>query len=196
MELSQLEEDQSSISTDYDHVSDLVLPGSLNPSIKFWITRMNVLCFGHLVDSHFGTPFFAGNIYTVVSPRYNEWGTDYWLEQCLEGKKTLMRSVTDSQGIEFLIGSMVIKGEYLTHDERTWKKGGYVFQYYKLGQVVYHFTNLVIGTNLQLQTIPSKNSSKVWYFLPYSEHKKLMETISIRSDIDGLLEWPSRYLKQ
>jgi hypothetical protein len=35
MELYQLEEDQSSISTDYDHVSDHVLPGSLNPSIKF-----------------------------------------------------------------------------------------------------------------------------------------------------------------
>jgi hypothetical protein len=35
MELSRLEEDQSSISTGYDHVSDLVLPISLNPSIKF-----------------------------------------------------------------------------------------------------------------------------------------------------------------
>jgi hypothetical protein len=71
------------------------------------------------VDSHVGTPFFVGNIYTVVSPRGNEWGTDYWLGHCLEGKKTLMRSITDSKGIEFLIGSMVIKGEYLTQDERT-----------------------------------------------------------------------------
>ena len=61
-----------------------------------------------------------------------------------------MWSVTDFEGIEFLFGLMVIKGEYLTHDERTWKKGGYVFQYYKLGQVVYHFKKLVIGTNLQL----------------------------------------------
>jgi hypothetical protein len=140
------------------------------------------------VDSHVGTPFFAGHIYAVVSPRDNEWGTDYWLAHCLEGKKTLMRSVTDSEGIEFLIGSMVIKGEYLTQDERTWKKGGYVFQDYKPGQVVYHFMNLVVGTNLQLQTMPSKNSSKVCYFLPYSEHEKLMETINIRSDPDGLLE--------
>jgi hypothetical protein len=113
------------------------------------------------VDSCVGTPFFAGNIYTVVSPRGNEWGTDYWLAHCLEGKKTLMRSVTDSEGIEFMIGSMVIKGEYLTQDERTWKKGGYVFQYYRPGEVVYHFMNLVVGTNLQLQTMPSKNSSKV-----------------------------------
>jgi hypothetical protein len=59
-----------------------------------------------------------------------------------------MRSVTDFEGIEFLIGSMVIKGEYLTRDERTRKKGGYVFQYYKPRQFVYHFTNLVVGTNL------------------------------------------------
>ena len=65
-------------------------------------------------------------------------------------------------------------------DERTKNKGGYVFQYYKPGQVVYNFTN----------------SSKVWYFLPYSEHEKLMETIIIRSELDGLLEWPSRYVKQ
>jgi hypothetical protein len=35
MESSQLEEDQSNISIDYDHVSYLVLPGSLIPSIKF-----------------------------------------------------------------------------------------------------------------------------------------------------------------
>ena len=60
MELSQLEEDQSNISIDYDHVSNIVLPGLLNPSIKFSITRMTVLCIGHLVDSHFGTPFFCG----------------------------------------------------------------------------------------------------------------------------------------
>jgi hypothetical protein len=60
-----------------------------------------------------------------------------------------------------MIGSMVIKGEYLTQDERTQKKGGYVFQYYRPGEVVYHFMNLVVGTNLQLQTMPSKNSSKV-----------------------------------
>jgi len=99
MELSQLEEDQSSISSDYDNVSELVLWCSLNPSIKFWITRMNVLFFGHLVDSHFGTPFFAGHIYKVVSPRDNEWGTNYWLARCLEGNNTIMQSVTDSKGI-------------------------------------------------------------------------------------------------
>ena len=83
---------------------------------------------------------------------------------------------------------MVIKGEYLTLDERTRKKKGYVFEYYRPCHFVYHYTNLIIGTNIQLQTMPSKNSSKVRYFLPYSEHEKLMETISIRSDPDGLLE--------
>jgi hypothetical protein len=70
-----------------------------------------------------------------------------------------MQSVTDSEGIEFSIGSMVIKGEHLKHDEIKRNKGGYVLQDYKLGQVVYHFTKLVIGANLQLQIVPSKNSS-------------------------------------
>jgi len=99
-----------------------------------------------------------------------------------------MRSVTESEGIEFLIGLMVIKQEYMTWDEITRKKGGYVFQDYKPGQVVYHFTNLVIGTNLQLQIIPGKNSSKVQYLLPFSKSEKLKKTISIRIDLDGLLE--------
>jgi hypothetical protein len=83
---------------------------------------------------------------------------------------------------------MVIKGEYMTQDGRRWKKGGYVFQDYKPGEVVYHFMNLVVGTNLQVQTMPSKNSSKVQYFLPYFENENLMETINIRSDPNGLLE--------
>jgi hypothetical protein len=66
------------------------------------------------VVSCVGTPFFEGNIYTMVSPRGNEWGTDSWMTHCLEGKKSLMRLVTNSEGIEFMIGSMVIKVEYLT----------------------------------------------------------------------------------
>jgi hypothetical protein len=59
MELSQLEEDQLNISTYYDHVSYLILEGSMNPSIKFQIIGINVLFFVHLVDSRVGTLFFA-----------------------------------------------------------------------------------------------------------------------------------------
>ena len=59
------------------------------------------------------------------------------------------------------IGSMVIKGEYLTLDERTWKKKGYVFEDYRPCHFVYHYTNLIIGTKIQLHTMLSKNSSKV-----------------------------------
>ena len=63
--------------------------------------------------------FFVVHIYEVVSSKVNEWGTNYWLARCLEGKKTLNVSLIDSKGIHFLIGSMVIKGEYLTLDKRT-----------------------------------------------------------------------------
>ena len=85
---------------------------------------------------------------------------------------------------------MVIKGEYLTQVSHARKKKGYVFEYYRPDQIVYHYTNLVIDTNLQLQTMPSKNSSKSWYLFPYSEHEKLKDAVAIRGDPDGLVEWP------
>ena len=84
----------------------------------------------------------------MVSPKGNEWGTDYWLAHCLEGKKTLNVSLINSEGIDFSIGSMVIKEEYLTLDERTQKKKGYVFEDYRPHHFLYHYTNLIICTNL------------------------------------------------
>ena len=85
---------------------------------------------------------------------------------------------------------MVIKGEYLTQVSHSQKKKGYVFEYYRPSPIVYHYTKLVIGTNLQLQTMPNKNSLKSRYFFPYSEHERLKDTVSIRGDPDGLVEWP------
>ena len=66
---------------------------------------------------------------------------------------------------------------YRSHDNNARKKGGYVYRDYKPGVSVYHFTNLIIGTNLQVRTMPSRNSLKVRYFLPDTEHVRLMETI-------------------
>ena len=47
-------------------------------------------------------------------PEKNEWGSEYWLERSLEGKQTILEPITYDENIEFPIGSMVIKGEYLT----------------------------------------------------------------------------------
>ena len=110
----------------------------------------------------------------------------HWL---LDGKQTLIVSLSDLEGNDFPIGSMVIKGEYLTQVSHARKKKGYVFEDYRLGQIVYHYTNLVIGSNLQLQVMPSKNSSKSRYLLPYSKNERLKDIVSIRSDTDGLVEW-------
>ena len=123
----------------------------------------------------------------MVSSKDSEWGGDYWLACCIEGKKTLIMSMTDDENNHFPSGSMVVKGEYLTHDNNERKKGGYVFKDYKPGVSVYHFTNLIIGTNLQERTMPSRNSSKVCYFLPNTEHERLMETIIIREDQEVLV---------
>ena len=83
---------------------------------------------------------------------------------------------------------MVMKGEYLTQVSHTQRKKGYVFEDYRPGQIVYHYTNIVIGTNLHLQTMSSRNSSKSWYFFPYSENKRLKDNVGIRGDHGGLVE--------
>jgi len=121
----------------------------------------------------------------MVSPKGNAWNTDYWLARCIEGNKTPMLLVTDYERIQFSIGLMVLKREYMTLDEIPLNKGVYVFEYYRPCESIYHFTKSIVGTNLQLQTMPMNKSSKVQYFLPYYEKKKLMDTISIISDLDG-----------
>ena len=85
----------------------------------------------------------------------------YWLERCLDGKQTLLEPVIDDEYNEFLIGSMVIKGEYLTLDTQQKKKDGYVYQDYKLGVVVYHFTNLIVSAHIKLHTLSKKNRTQV-----------------------------------
>ena len=52
----------------------------------------------------------------MVAPKNNAWGSDYWLAHCLDGKQTLLEPVIDDEDNEFPVGSMVIKGEYLTLD--------------------------------------------------------------------------------
>ena len=66
----------------------------------------------------------------VVSPKYNEWGTNYWLSRCIQGKKTLNEYLTDCEGIEFPIVSMVVNGEYITLYIKLRKTSGYIFMDY------------------------------------------------------------------
>ena len=102
----------------------------------------------------------------MVSSKDSESGGDYWLARCIEGKQTLIMSMTNDENNHFPTRSMVVKGEYFIHDNNARKKGGYVYRDYKLDASVYHFTNLIISTNLRVRTMPSRNSSKVCYFLP------------------------------
>ena len=98
------------------------------------------------------------------------------------------RSLIDDEGNEFPIGSMVVEGEYLTLDGKSRRTSGHVFVDYRLGYVVYHFTKLIVGMNIHLQTKSTKNSTEVRYFLPHSEHKRLMEEIRNREDPTGYIE--------
>ena len=91
-----------------------------------------------------------GHIYAVAAPKDNEWGTAYWLERCIRGKKILNGSLIDDEGNEFPISSMVVEGEYLTLDGKSRKTSGNVFMDYRPGFVVYHFTNSIVGTNIHL----------------------------------------------
>ena len=93
----------------------------------------------------------------MVAPKNNAWGSDYWLARCLDGKQTLLEPVIDDEDNEFPVGSMVIKGEYLTLATQQKKKDGYVYQDYKPRAIVYHYTNLIVGTNIKLRTLSKKN---------------------------------------
>ena len=83
---------------------------------------------------------------------------------------------------------MVVEGEYLTLDGKSRRTSGHVFVYYRPDSVAYHITNLIVGTNIHIQTISTKNSTKVHYFFPHSEHDILMEAINNREDLDGYIE--------
>ena len=128
------------------------------------------------------------HIYAVVASKDNEWGTYYLLGQCIQGKKILNGSLIDDDRNEFPIGSMVVEGEYLTLDGKSRRASGHVFMDYRPGSMVYHFTNLIVSTNIHLQTMSTKNSTKVHYFFPHSEIEGLMEKISNREDPDGYIE--------
>ena len=58
----------------------------------------------------------------MVAPKNNAWGSDYWLAHYLDGKQTLLEPVIDDEDNEFPVGSMVIKGEYLTLATQQKKK--------------------------------------------------------------------------
>ena len=79
----------------------------------------------------------------------------------LEGKQTILEPVKDDENIEFLTGSMVIKGEYLTLAAQQKRKTMYVYHDYRAGAIVYHFTNLVVGIKIKLPTLSNKNRSHV-----------------------------------
>ena len=97
-------------------------------------------------------------------------------------------SLIDDEGSEFPIGLMVVEGEYLTIDGKSRRTGGHVFVDYRTGSMVYHFTNLIVSTNIHLQTMSNKNLTNVRYFLPHSDHERLMEEISNRENLDGYIE--------
>jgi hypothetical protein len=71
-------------------------------------------------------------------------------------KQTLFELVIDDEDNEFPMGSMVIKGEYLTLATQQKMKDGYLYQDYKPVVVVYHFTNLIVSTNIKLHTLSKK----------------------------------------
>ena len=115
--------------------------------LNFFIEILLVLEF-QLTKTYFGTFSYKAHFRPQISCNDSEWAGDYWLARCIEGKQTLIMSMIDDENNHFPIGSMVVKGEYLTHDNNARVKGGYVYRDYKPGASVYHFTNLIIGTNL------------------------------------------------
>ena len=48
---------------------------------------------------------------------------------------------------------MVVKGEYLTIESQKNNKNGYVYQYYRPRDVLYHYTKLIDDINIKLHTL-------------------------------------------
>ena len=109
-----------------------------------------VLCHKKNVLIIYIVSYFVGYIYAVVSLKDSEWGGDYLLACCIEGNQTLNISMIGDESNHFPIRSMVVKGKYLTYQNNAGKKDVCVYRDYKLGACVYHFTKLIIGTNLQV----------------------------------------------
>ena len=65
----------------------------------------------------------------VFLPKGNKLGRDYLLTHCLKEKKTLNISIADDEN-------------------NARNKGVYVYINYKSNASVYHFTNLIFGTNI------------------------------------------------
>ena len=63
----------------------------------------------------------------MVAPKNNARGSNYWLTRFLDGKQTLLEPVIDDEDNKFPVGSMVIKGEYLTLATQQKKKDDYVY---------------------------------------------------------------------
>ena len=86
----------------------------------------------------------------MVSTKNNEWGYDYWLECFLEGKQTILEPVTDDENIEFPIGLILIKGEYMTLPTQQKRNGGYAYRYYRPGEIDGHHWQHIFNTYLDL----------------------------------------------
>ena len=131
---------------DLDHVSLIV-----DPHVVGETTHLEEVQLAISTDyDHISYLVQPGHIYAVVASKDNEWGTDYCLEQCIRGKEVMNGSLIDDEGNESPIGSMVVEGEYLTVDGKSRRTSGHVFVDYRPGSVLYHFTNLNVGTNIHL----------------------------------------------
>ena len=103
VELAPLEEDQSSISIDFYHVSYPIQPSMMH------FLNINGLVSHEKYFLIYLQSYYAGHIYVVVSSKDSEWGGDYWLAHCIEGKQTLIMSMTHDEKNHFPIGCMVVK---------------------------------------------------------------------------------------
>ena len=101
--------------------------------------------------------------------------------------ETILEPVIDDENIEFPTGSMVIKGEYFTLEAQHKRKGGYVYQDYRLGAIVYHFTSLVVVINIKLRAF--SNKKKVICTILYTPYRarRLMDIIDNTYDPNHLL---------
>ena len=122
----------------------------------------------------------TGDIFVVLAYPNNTEGVDYYLLRCTQPKSKLFESMTDGDGQEYPIGSVVIEGTY--YQQIKIDKNGIIFVDYRPGQKVLHYSHLVLATKINLETLPKRGRAKQKWRLPIEDHEKILEIIKDREN--------------
>jgi hypothetical protein len=120
------------------------------------------------------------DIFIVIVDPNNEKGVDYYLLRCMQPKYKLVESMTNYDGQEYPIRSVVTEGTY--YQQINIDKNGIIFFDYMLRKNVLHYSHLVVATKLNFETLPKRGHAKKKWRFPIKYHENILVIIKDRED--------------